>query len=425
MTYTLYAAPGACSRVPLMALEEAGADFDLKLVRFMKGEHKRPDYLAMHPAGKVPLLITPEGPLSQNVAIAKYLGVQFPDLLPKADTPMDDARITADLAFCADTLHPIVTRMRMPMFMADGPEAQASVRAKAFEAMAPMAKRVNDQLEERDWWYGDDWSIMDAYIYWVWFRITGVGFPGSDYPNWAAHADRMETRPAIQRALARDAELQATLEAEGLAPPMKWTMSVQDIRRVVTGHSEDGKAIVLSDGDLPHVTRPPHQPGLAFHEIWNTDKMPMPLGAVEDEPTERHRDTAPPANGTIIRIVDIPPEGQDGPDFNRDEAEALFEAVGLAENAKHMIPGRHPLMHRTESVDYGVVLSGEITLLLEEDEVPLKPGDVVIQRGTIHAWANRSDGICRMLFVLTDARFDPDLAQAQARHDAKLRVQSS
>lgn len=216
--FTLYAAPGACSRVPLISLEEAGAEFDLKLIRFMKGEHKRPDYLAMHPAGKVPLLVTPEGPLTQNVAIARYLGTVFPALLPQTTTAYEDAKITADLAFCADTLHPAVTRMRMPMFIVDGADAQASVKAKAFEAMHPLAKVVNDRLAEGAWWYGDSWSILDAYVYWVWFRITGCGFPVSDYPAWAAHAKAMEARPAVQRALAKDAELQAMLEAENLAP---------------------------------------------------------------------------------------------------------------------------------------------------------------------------------------------------------------
>lgn len=201
-------------------------------------------------------------------------------------------------------------------------------------------------------------------------------------------------------------------------------MEPKNIRRVVTGHDTNGKAIVASDGALPHVTRPPHQPGLAFHEIWNTSQMPMPLGFAEDEPTDRHRDTAPPATGTIIRIVDIPPEGQNGLDFDRSEAEALFKAVGLGDNAKHTIPGRHPLMHRTESVDYGIVLAGEIVLLLDEEEVHLHPGDVVIQRGTIHAWANRSDAICRMLFVLTDARFDPELTEAQENHDRAIQSQA-
>jgi uncharacterized cupin superfamily protein len=96
--------------------------------------------------------------------------------------------------------------------------------------------------------------------------------------------------------------------------------------------------------------------------------------------------------------------------------------VGLAENAEHTIPGRHPLMHRTASIDYGVVLDGEIVLLLDDEEVALKTGDVVVQRGTIHAWANRSDRITRMLFVLTDAAFAPDLARAQSEHDERVKA---
>lgn len=195
-----------------------------------------------------------------------------------------------------------------------------------------------------------------------------------------------------------------------------------EIRRIVTGHDPDGKAMVLSDGPLPHVTRPPMQPGLAFHEIWNTAATPAPVSFTEAEPTDRHRDTAPPANGTIIRIVDIPPEGEDGPGFDKAQAREVFSAVGLGENAEHTLPGRHPLMHRTESIDYGIVLAGEITLLLDDEAVPLKPGDVVIQRGTIHAWANRSGAACRMLFVLTDGAFDPELAQAQSAHDAALKA---
>ncbi|MFQ1701494.1 glutathione S-transferase family protein [Loktanella agnita] len=221
MTLTLYAAPGACSRVPMMTLEEAGADYEVKLVRFMKGEHKRPDYLAMHPAGKVPLLLTDDGPVTQNVAIARYLATRFDGLLPKATTPYADAQITADLAFCADTVHPVVTRIRMPMFMADGEDAMASVRAKAMDAMTPLAQLIDTRLGKGKWWYGDAWSVMDAYVYWIWFRITGAGFSGADIPHWAAHAQAMEARPAIQRALSKDASLQATLEAEGLAPKFK------------------------------------------------------------------------------------------------------------------------------------------------------------------------------------------------------------
>lgn len=198
-------------------------------------------------------------------------------------------------------------------------------------------------------------------------------------------------------------------------------MPDQNVRRVVTGHDATGKAIVLSDDTPPHVTRPEHQPGLAFHELWNTRSCPAPITSTEAEPTDLHRDTAPPPHGTIIRIVDIPPEGAEGPAFDKDTAEALFAQVGLSENAEHTIPGRHPLMHRTESIDYAVVLEGQIVLLLDEDEVVLEQGDMVVQRGTIHAWTNRTQAITRMLFVLTDGTFDADLAKAQADNDKRVK----
>lgn len=196
--------------------------------------------------------------------------------------------------------------------------------------------------------------------------------------------------------------------------------ALADIRRIVTAHTAEGKAIVAQNGPLPNVTRPPTQPGLAFHEVWSTDQTPMPISFSQDDPTDSYRDTAPPKNGTIIRFVDIPPEGNEGLDMDAEQTRVLFEAVGLGENAKHTKAGRHPLMHRTQSVDYGVVISGEIHLVLDEEEILLRPGDVVVQRGTIHAWANRSDSICRMLFVLTDGAFDTALRTAQDAHDARV-----
>lgn len=180
--------------------------------------------------------------------------------------------------------------------------------------------------------------------------------------------------------------------------------------------------MVLQDGVPPHVTRPAHQPGLAFFELWNTRGSPSPVSAREPEPADLHRDTAPPRQGTVIRIVDIPPEGAKGPEFDKETARALSAQVGLAENAEHTIPGRHPLMHRTESIDYGIVLEGQIVLLLDEAEVVLGAGDVVVQRGTIHAWTNRTDTITRMLFILTDGTFDPALVALQTAHDARVKA---
>ncbi|MBT9386782.1 cupin domain-containing protein [Pseudooceanicola sp. CBS1P-1] len=193
------------------------------------------------------------------------------------------------------------------------------------------------------------------------------------------------------------------------------------VRRVVTGHDGAGRAVVLSDGAPPVITRSDVQQDLSFYELWNTGGDPVVTPATS-EPTLGRTETAPPPGGTVIRFVDIPPEGDEGPEFDRDQAERLFAAVGLAENAAHTLPGRHPLMHRTESIDYGIVLEGQIVLLLDDQEVVLEQGDMVVQRGTIHAWTNRSQGITRMAFILTDATFAPDLAQAQRDHDARLQA---
>jgi quercetin dioxygenase-like cupin family protein len=150
-------------------------------------------------------------------------------------------------------------------------------------------------------------------------------------------------------------------------------------RRIVTGHDADSRSIVLQDGHVP-VTH-----GIddaTFHEVWRTGAAPAPITTDELEPTERALQVGPDAGGgTVIRIVD-------------------FE------------PGALSPMHRTASIDYGIVLTGDMTLLLTDSETPLHSGDVVVQRGTDHAWANRSDSVATMAFILVDGEFTGPLAGA-------------
>jgi len=150
-------------------------------------------------------------------------------------------------------------------------------------------------------------------------------------------------------------------------------------RRVVTGHDEAGRSIVVSDG-AP--ARSLDIGPAVFHELWNTTAMPAPVAATEPEPTERPLVTPPGPDGTIVRITDIK-AGEKSP------------------------------LHRTETVDYGAVLAGEIWLVLDDgSETRLGAGDVVVQRGTDHAWENRSDRVARMLFVLVDGAFTDELRAA-------------
>jgi naringenin degradation protein FdeH len=181
------------------------------------------------------------------------------------------------------------------------------------------------------------------------------------------------------------------------------------VRRVVTGHDKSGKAVVLSDGPVPTVHSNPIRPGQLSFEVWKTHAAPVPLTAEEPEPTTGPRSLQPPPNGNVFRISVVPPESEETRKLTPEQAQELFRKSGAKEASTYGKGGRHPMMHRTETVDYAVVLEGEITLILDEGEVQLKAGDVVIQRGTSHAWSNRSDKNVKMLYVLIDGDFAPDL----------------
>jgi quercetin dioxygenase-like cupin family protein len=147
-----------------------------------------------------------------------------------------------------------------------------------------------------------------------------------------------------------------------------------NVRRVVTGHNRDGKSVILSDGPAPQFHVRP-----IFAEVWNTEGSPTRVAAVEEhEPNERSLQLGPPPQGSIIRVVVMP-------------------------------AGHRSAMHRTRTVDYGIVLEGEVYLVMEGSETLLHPGDIVVQRGTNHAWDNRSDALARMVFILLAAEFAPEL----------------
>jgi len=190
--------------------------------------------------------------------------------------------------------------------------------------------------------------------------------------------------------------------------------SFPPIIRTVTGHDADGKAVVISHGPLPHVAEIAAIPGTVFHEVWCTQGSPVTVDNGAD-PSLGALQLKPPAQGTRMRFVDIPPDTED---FLREGAARMHDAFSqIGDSAASTVKAHspHPLMHRTESVDYGIVIEGEMTLVLDDSEVPLRAGSVVIQRGTNHAWANRSGRPCRVLFILIDGAYAPEIAQALAK----------
>lgn len=191
-------------------------------------------------------------------------------------------------------------------------------------------------------------------------------------------------------------------------------MSFPPIHRVVTGHDADGKAVIVSNAPLPTVVEIQAIPGTLFHEVWATAGTPAPVDNGPD-PTTGPLTLPPPKAGTRMRFVDIPPDSAEFLAHGASRMQDAFSQIGNVGASTVKADSPHPLMHRTESVDYGIVIDGEMTLVLDDSEVLLKPGSVVIQRGTNHAWANRSGKPCRMLFVLIDGQYAPALAQAIAR----------
>jgi mannose-6-phosphate isomerase-like protein (cupin superfamily) len=190
-------------------------------------------------------------------------------------------------------------------------------------------------------------------------------------------------------------------------------MTLPAIHRVVTGHDAQGNAIISSDGPLTVVTELKALPGVVFHEVWSTGATPASIDNGAD-PTLGPITLPPPKNGTRIRFVDIPPDDSELLARSAEEVRAGFSEIGDAGASTVHKGAPHPLMHRTQSVDYGIVIEGEITLVVDSGEVTVRPGSVVIQRGTNHAWANRSGKPCRMLFILVDGAFEPQLAKALA-----------
>ncbi len=178
-------------------------------------------------------------------------------------------------------------------------------------------------------------------------------------------------------------------------------MSLPSVRRIVTGHNERGKAVIAMDTVLPSVELKV-VPGTFFHEVWNTNASPAPIDNGGD-PTLRPLQLTPMPHGSIIRLVDIPPDSIQN-NISVEDAAAGFAQIGAA-GAHSGEDAPHKLMHRTETIDYGVLLAGEIWLVLDDGETKLTPGDIVIQRGTNHAWSNRSSEPARMLFMLLDGKF--------------------
>lgn len=173
-------------------------------------------------------------------------------------------------------------------------------------------------------------------------------------------------------------------------------MKAKITRRVVTGHRADGSSTVLTDAPAPNLKQ--REAGNASTLLWVTDECPASVDGGGDR-AARDIGVPPPPRGSIFRVAEFPP----GADSRAADHAALLRDFGIGDEVLRGHPPRDPAIHRTRSLDYVVVLEGEIALLLDDGETTLRAGDVVIQQGTNHAWVNRGRVPCRLAMVFLDA----------------------
>jgi len=173
---------------------------------------------------------------------------------------------------------------------------------------------------------------------------------------------------------------------------------VHRIRRVVTGHDRDGKSIFIRDGLAPNVLAMASMPGVALTDLWRTSSSPASNSGNKDAAAGRIR-LEPPASGTILRIVEFPPDSKWR---NSADAKKAFASIGAGGAPDHA--SGDAMMHATATVDYIIVLEGEIWAIMDKGEKLLKRGDVLVQRGTNHSWSVRTKKPCIIAAILVAAK---------------------
>lgn len=185
--------------------------------------------------------------------------------------------------------------------------------------------------------------------------------------------------------------------------PGKLPEGVKPVRRIVTVSDDNDKSTAISDGAAPEVRTDPARPGFASTCIWVTDSTPAPIKGIHETLHQPHT-LEPPARGSVCRVVTLPPDEVWKSRVGAREVRAYFEAIGSPGASTYSAQAPHPYMHKTRTLEFCLVLEGEITLVLDTGQVHLRAGDVVVQRGANHAWSNLSGRPAVVLISSHDAQ---------------------
>lgn len=178
---------------------------------------------------------------------------------------------------------------------------------------------------------------------------------------------------------------------------MMGTTALPPVRRIVTGYDAEGRSIIECDGPSDAILTIAERPGYANANLWRTVGAGSDVAAADS--IGEHSGVLPPRHGTVLRVIDIPPEPTD-PEERRRQTERVFATMFA--DARHDRGHSQPGMHTTDTIDYAILLSGELVAVMEAGETVMRAGDVLIQRGTAHAWRNRTQEIARIAFILVD-----------------------
>jgi mannose-6-phosphate isomerase-like protein (cupin superfamily) len=180
------------------------------------------------------------------------------------------------------------------------------------------------------------------------------------------------------------------------------TQQPKPVRRIVCIDNDEGKSEAIFDGPSPDVRTDPARPGFASTRIWVTDRTPCRIQGIRETLNMPHT-LEPPSGGSVCRVVTFPPDEAFKGKVGAKEVAAYFNAMGSPGASTYSPQAPHPYMQQTRTLDFGIVLEGEITLILDTEEVQLQAGDTIVQRGTNHAWSNRSSSPCVIVFSSHDA----------------------
>lgn len=254
---TLYMYPGSCSRVTMVALEEVGLDYALRPINLAAGEQKSGDYLAVNERGKVPALTVDGKTLTENVAILTYLASRYPEagLLPKSNDPLAHATVLSDLSWCATTLHPAVRQIRNPRRWTVG-EDLAGIRDDGQAKIAESLALISARLSQREWWYGDRWSIIDAYLHWV-YSTAAVddGKLLEGHIGLLLHGARVQDRSAFGSALAKERAIAEHLGVSVHDPRKRALPEIGSTVSGLTGVDRTTAATAVRSTDVPTTCR--------------------------------------------------------------------------------------------------------------------------------------------------------------------------